>query len=80
MKSVASDKGIVEPPVIPDTYLIQFGRGDPSQDQQLFAAANLTAKITEVNLEKKLVRALPAETQVEEWIRQAKSLPKAISH
>jgi predicted flap endonuclease-1-like 5' DNA nuclease len=43
-------------------------------------AANLTAKLTEVNLEKKLVRALPTESQVEAWIDQAKSLPKTISH
>jgi len=43
-------------------------------------AANLTAKMAEVNEEKKLVRALPAESQVEAWIDQAKSLPRTISH
>ncbi len=43
-------------------------------------AANLAAKLTECNLEKKLVRALPTESQVEDWIAQAKNLPKTISH
>ena len=43
-------------------------------------AANLTAKLTEVNLEKKLVRALPSESQVTGWIDQAKGLPRAVNH
>lgn len=43
-------------------------------------AANLAAKLTEINVEKKLVRALPSESQVSEWIAQAKSLPKVVGH
>lgn len=43
-------------------------------------ASNLAAKLTECNLEKKLVRALPTESQVEDWIAQAKKLPKTVSH
>ena len=43
-------------------------------------AGNLAAKMEEVNAEKKLVRALPSEKQVSEWINQAKSLPKAVTH
>jgi len=43
-------------------------------------AANLTAKMTEINLEKKLVRALPSESQVEDWVSQAKGLPKTVTH
>jgi len=43
-------------------------------------AANLTAKMASVNAEKKLVRALPTETQVAGWIEQAGALPKVISH
>lgn len=43
-------------------------------------AGNLAAKLTEINLEKKLVRALPNESQVEDWISQAKQLPKTVSH
>jgi predicted flap endonuclease-1-like 5' DNA nuclease len=43
-------------------------------------ATNLVAKLTAVNLEKKLVRALPTESQVTGWIDQAKTLPKVINH
>lgn len=43
-------------------------------------AANLFAKVTEVNAAKKLVRALPAESTIEGWIAQAKELPKVITH
>jgi predicted flap endonuclease-1-like 5' DNA nuclease len=43
-------------------------------------AANLSAKIEEINVEKKLVRATPSEKQIEDWIQQAKGLPKAVHH
>lgn len=43
-------------------------------------AENLTAKLTEVNAEKKLVRALPSESQVGDWIKQAKGLPRVVNH
>lgn len=43
-------------------------------------AANLTAKMAEVNEAKKLVRALPSEGTVAGWIAQAKELPKAVHH
>lgn len=43
-------------------------------------AANLTAAMTKTNEEKKLVRALPSEKQVTEWVEQAKSLPKVVTH
>ena len=43
-------------------------------------AANLAAKIEDINLEKKLVRSIPTEAQVQDWIEQAKSLPKAVHH
>ncbi len=43
-------------------------------------AANLAAKIDEVNVEKKLVRVTPSGKQVEDWIQQAKGLPKAVHH
>ena len=42
--------------------------------------ANLTQKMVAVNLEKKLVRKLPVESQVADWIEQAKKLPRAISY
>ncbi len=39
---------------------------------------NLLKKILEVNDEKKLVRRPPSQTMVEEWVRQAKDLPRAV--
>jgi predicted flap endonuclease-1-like 5' DNA nuclease len=43
-------------------------------------AANLYAKMTEVNASKKLVRKLPTQGQVEDWVGQAKKLPRAIHY
>jgi predicted flap endonuclease-1-like 5' DNA nuclease len=41
---------------------------------------NLVNKMAEVNEAKKLVRKLPTLTQVEDWVKQAKDLPRAISY
>lgn len=41
-------------------------------------AANLHAKMAEVNEAKKLVRSLPAESAVSGWVDQAKGLDRAI--
>lgn len=43
-------------------------------------ADNLTAKMAEVNAEKKLVRAVPTEAAVTKWIEQAKAMEPRISH
>lgn len=43
-------------------------------------ADNLAAKLAAVNEEKKLVRVLPAQNQVGEWIAQAKALPRVIKY
>ena len=43
-------------------------------------AANLHQKMVEVNAKKKLVRQLPAESQVTDWVKQAKKLPRKISY
>lgn len=43
-------------------------------------ASNLLAKMEAVNEEKRLVRALPSETQVRNWIVRAQKLPRAVSH
>lgn len=43
-------------------------------------AANLAAKLKEVNDEKNLAGSTPSETVVEKWITEAKSLPKVIQH
>lgn len=41
---------------------------------------NLFQKIAEVNEEKQLVRKLPAQSQVDEWVTQAKKLPRVIQY
>ncbi len=41
---------------------------------------NLLAKMTEVNEAKHLVRKLPTLAQVEDWVKQAKALPRAVSY
>ena len=41
---------------------------------------NLMEKFTSVNQQKKLVRRLPVLSQVESWVKQAKSLPRIIQY
>lgn len=41
---------------------------------------NLHTKMVEANEKKSLVRQVAAATQVEQWIEQAKKLPKAVHH
>ena len=41
---------------------------------------NLHAKMREVNSEKKLVRRLPTQAQVRDWVAQAKDLPRRVSY
>ena len=41
---------------------------------------NLVAKMAEVNETKKLVRKLPTLTQVQDWVKQAKELPRAVNY
>ncbi|MBL8068391.1 MAG: DUF4332 domain-containing protein [Armatimonadetes bacterium] len=43
-------------------------------------AANLHAKMAEVNEAKKLVRAMPSESQVADWVEQAKGLDRIVTH
>jgi predicted flap endonuclease-1-like 5' DNA nuclease len=43
-------------------------------------AINLTQKMVAVNKEKKLVRKLPVESQVADWIEQAKKLPRVLTY
>jgi predicted flap endonuclease-1-like 5' DNA nuclease len=42
--------------------------------------ANLLQKLVEVNEEKKLVRRLPVLSQVEDWVKQAKDLPRIVEY
>jgi len=41
---------------------------------------NLHAKMTEVNAAKQLVRKLPTEKQVADWVEQAKLLPRVMQY
>jgi predicted flap endonuclease-1-like 5' DNA nuclease len=43
-------------------------------------ADNLHVKMTEVNEQKKLVRALPALSVVEKWVASAKELPRVVTY
>jgi len=43
-------------------------------------AENLFIKITSVNAEYKFVKKMPTEEQVEDWIAQAKKLPRVIQY
>lgn len=43
-------------------------------------ADNLLAKMIEVNNSKNLVNKMPALSQVEDWVAQAKKLPRAVSY
>lgn len=43
-------------------------------------AENLQAKMTEVNEDKNLVQQLPSAAQVQDWVAQAKDLPRAINY
>lgn len=42
--------------------------------------ANLYNKVVDVNQHKKLVRKLPTQGQVNDWIRQAKKLPRVVTY
>lgn len=43
-------------------------------------ADNLLEKMTEINLQKQLVRRLPVLSQVDSWVKQAKSLPRKVQY
>lgn len=60
--------------------LLEAAGVDTVKELQHRKADNLAAKMAEVNKAKKLTRVVPAASQVEKWIEQAKSLPPMISH
>jgi predicted flap endonuclease-1-like 5' DNA nuclease len=43
-------------------------------------AANLHEKMVQVNAEKNAVRQVPSLKQVEDWVGQAKNLPRVVTH
>jgi predicted flap endonuclease-1-like 5' DNA nuclease len=42
--------------------------------------ANLYPSLVEVNDQKKLVRKLPTQEQIADWVAQAKALPRIVTH
>ena len=60
--------------------LLEAAGVDTVSDLKTRRADALTAKMAEVNAVRKLVRQLPAETQVAGWIAQAQALPAALIH
>lgn len=43
-------------------------------------AENLAKRMVEVNEQKRLVRSLPSAKAVTDWVRQAKTLPRVVTH
>ena len=60
--------------------LLEFSGVDSVPELATRNAANLHAKMTEINDAKKLVRKLPSLSQVEKFIAEAKKLPKVVTH
>jgi predicted flap endonuclease-1-like 5' DNA nuclease len=62
------------------TYLLDEAGVDTVPELAQRSPANLYQKMAEVNQQKRLVRRLPSEAEVEDWIAQAKKLPRAIKY
>lgn len=60
--------------------LLEAAGVDTVKELKTRRADNLTAKMAEVNEDKKLVRQVPSQSQVEKWIAQAAELPPMLSY
>jgi predicted flap endonuclease-1-like 5' DNA nuclease len=60
--------------------LLEAAGVDTVKELQHRNADNLTAKIAEVNEQKKLCRRTPSASEVAKWIEQAKTLPQVVTH
>ena len=60
--------------------LLEAAGVDTVKELKTRRADNLTAKMVEINAAKKLVRQLPSEKIVEDWIEQAKNLPPILTY
>ena len=95
-KDLAEKTGISEEKVLKFANMVDLYRikGIGSEFAELLEAAgvdtvpelaqrnaeNLTKKMEEVNLDKKLVRRTPAIKEVEKWVAQAKEIPRALEY
>ena len=43
-------------------------------------AANLHGRMTEVNAQKSLTRRVPSAEMLEDWIKEAKTMPRMVEH
>ena len=60
--------------------LLEASGVDTVPELALRNAANLVAKMEEVNAGRNLVRRTPTLKMVEKWIAQAKKMPKVVNH
>ncbi len=60
--------------------LLEASGVDTVKELKHRVAANLAAKLLQVNEEKHLVRRVPVESEVQEMIDQAKELPAAVEY
>lgn len=60
--------------------LLEAAGVDTVKELSMRRADNLTAKMEEVNAQKKLVRRVPVLKMVENWIAQAKELPRGLEY
>lgn len=95
-KALAEKSGIDEAKILKFANMVDLFRikGVGSEYAELLEAAgvdtvkelatrkaeNLTQKMAEVNESKKLVRRLPVLKMVEDWISQAKALPRMLEY
>lgn len=60
--------------------LLEFAGVDTVPELAQRNATHLHARMLEVNEARNLVRSLPAVRQVEQWVAQAKALPRVVTH
>ncbi|MGE4373427.1 MAG: DUF4332 domain-containing protein [Xanthobacter sp.] len=60
--------------------LLEAAGVDTVKELKMRNAANLTKAMAEVNATRKLVRALPAESMVQKWIDEAKTLSPMLAY
>ena len=60
--------------------LLEFSGVDTVPELAQRRADNLHAKMVEVNDERNLVKRVPALSQIEDWIAQAKELPRVVNY
>jgi len=60
--------------------LLEAAGVDTVKELKMRNAANLAARMAEVNAEKKLTRAVPTETMVRSWIEEAKTMAPILTY